>query len=74
MAGIGEMSAKVALRLDSGEQKDGKTVYRSSTLTNVNGSVGGKDLSDCVKAIASLIELTVERATLIQSSEIDLSE
>jgi mevalonate pyrophosphate decarboxylase len=64
MAAFKALSGKLTFRMDSGEVRDGKVVYRSMSIGSVDGSSAAGDVAAVAEAVAGLIELSVDRVSL----------
>ncbi|MDR1916057.1 MAG: hypothetical protein LBQ58_05740 [Synergistaceae bacterium] len=64
MADIQALSGKLVFKMDSGEVKDGKTVYRNLTLSGVNGDSPLGDLGMAAACVEGLLEFPVEQVSL----------
>ena len=67
MASLTAISGKLVFKLDSGEVKDGRTIYRNVMIGDVDGSKSAATLAEAAKAIKGLIRLDVEQISLSRS-------
>lgn len=74
MAGFGSASAKMTFRMDSGESRGGKTVYRNMTISSVNAAIGGDDAGACARTIKDLVELGVDKVTYSRVCDVDMED
>ncbi len=72
MASLVAISGKLVFKLDSGEVKDGKTIYRSVTVGNIDGAKSAETLSLAATAIKDLIELATEQVSLSRTDLLTL--
>ena len=67
MASLTAISGKLVFKLDSGEVKDGRTVYRNVTINDVDGSKPAESLAEAAGVIKGLIRLNTEQISLSRS-------
>ena len=71
MASISTVSTKAVFRLDSGEVKDGKPVFRSLTIGSIDNGIVAASLAPVVLELQDLLQFTTDRVTL---SRVELLE
>lgn len=71
MASISTVSTKAVFRLDSGEVKDGKPVFRSLSIGNIDNAIAAATLAPVVQELQDLLQFTTDRVTL---SRVELLE
>ncbi|MDR3255205.1 MAG: DUF1659 domain-containing protein [Synergistaceae bacterium] len=72
MANFSEISARVAFKVDTGEIKNDKPVYRSISIGNIKGSVSADDLGDVAGRLENLLEFQTETITLTRKDQLEL--
>lgn len=72
MANLTAISGKLLFKLDSGEVKNGKVVYRNVAIPGVDGSKSADDLAETAGEIKNLISLNTEQISLSRSDLLSL--
>lgn len=72
MASYTSLGSKITFRLDSGEVKNGRVVYKTFSLSNIDGSKPVGDLAACAEFTIGLIGPTCDRVTLTRNDVIEL--
>lgn len=72
MASLTAISGKLVFKLDSGEVKDGRTVYRSVAVGGVDGSKTAEALAGAAGVVKGLIRLNTEQISLTRSDLLSL--
>lgn len=72
MAGFTELSGKLTFRMDSGEVKNGKVVYRNMSMSNIDGSSDAGDIAAVAEAIIELVAPMIDRVTLTRVDVVEL--
>jgi hypothetical protein len=71
MASISTISTKAVFRLDSGEVKNGKPVFRSVTIGRIDNGIEAASLAPVVEEFQDLLQFETDRVTL---SRVELLE
>jgi cobalamin biosynthesis Mg chelatase CobN len=69
MAAIVAQAGRMSFKLDTGEMRDGKAVYRTISLAGVKGDAEADDLAPVADEIESVVGLSAEQVSL-QRTEI----
>ena len=72
MAGFTNVSGKLAFRMDTGEVKDGKAVYKNAYLGNIAASPDAEDVAAVCGRIGGLLQYSVEQITLTRVDAVEL--
>ncbi|MDR3321413.1 MAG: DUF1659 domain-containing protein [Synergistaceae bacterium] len=72
MASFSEVSARVAFKLDTGETKNEKPVYRTVALSNIDGSVTAEDLGDVAGRLKNFLQFPTDSITLSRTDLLSL--
>lgn len=72
MAAFAALSGKLTFRMDSGEVKDGKVVYRNMSIGGVDGTAAAGDVAAVSEAVIGLVQPTVDRVTLTRVDVVEL--
>ena len=72
MAGFTTISGKLTFRMDTGEVKGGKAVYRNAHLGNIAASPAADDVAAVCGRIASLLQYATEQVTLTRVDAVEL--
>ena len=72
MASFTPISGKLSFRLDSGVVKEGKVVYKTISLSNIDPSSPAGDVAAVAEATIGLIALTCDRVSLTRVDVVEL--
>jgi hypothetical protein len=72
MASFNEVSARISFKLDTGETKNEKPVYRMVSLGNVRGAVTADDLGDVVGRLKDFLDFPTDSITLSRTDLVEL--
>lgn len=64
MASLMALTGRLVFKLDTGETKNGKPVYKSQSIANINADVDPDDLGAVAEKIVGLCAVTVDVITL----------
>jgi hypothetical protein len=71
MAAYKALSGKLTFRMESGEVREGKVVYRSMSIGSVDGSSAAGDVAAVAEAVVGLVEFDVDRVSLTRVDVIE---
>ena len=72
MASIEAMSARLAFKMDTGEERDGKKVYSNSTIGGIRGDAGADALGEVGASLKDLLNWSVTQITVTRVEELKL--
>lgn len=67
MAQLMPLTGKYVFKVDTGETKGGKVVYKNLTISGINGSQTAAKHAAATAIISGLFSMTVERAALVRT-------
>lgn len=72
MANLTAISGKLVFKLDSGEVKEGKTIYRNVSIGGIDSVKSASAMADAAEAIKGLIGLPTEQIALVRTDLLSL--
>ncbi|MDR1472540.1 MAG: hypothetical protein LBS75_08440 [Synergistaceae bacterium] len=64
MAALSELSGKLVFKMNTGEVRDGRTVYRGLSIGGVKSSSPADDLAAILDVVEDLVQFPVEQTSL----------
>jgi hypothetical protein len=72
MASLSPISTKITFKLNTGDVRDGKAVYRSVNLGNIDDAVDVGDLGAVASGVTGLFRYPTESVTVTRLEELGL--
>jgi len=72
MATLTALVGNLAFKMDTGEVKDGKTVYRTSSLSQITAHATAAQLGAIATAIQTVLPLPVDEMTLRRNQRLTI--
>ncbi|MDR1943802.1 MAG: DUF1659 domain-containing protein [Synergistaceae bacterium] len=72
MANLSPISTKISFKLDTGETREGKVVYRSVNIGNIDDAVDVDDLGAVASSLRELLGHPTESVTITRNELLGL--